>query len=85
MHTPITKPYVNRVTFREQNLSIFEILPVSSTETMLTRGTISFQRDTVGQRAANLHAVKVGGLKKNMSLGQSRTTGVQPWFESLTM
>ena len=67
MHTLITylsPTCVNRVTLREQNLDIFEILLVSSAESTLTRGTRSFQRGIVGQRAANLQAVKVGGLKK---------------------
>ena len=37
------------------------------------KGLRPFQRGTVGQRAAKLQAVKIGGLKKILPLGQSQT------------
>ena len=40
---------------------------------------------SVGQRAADLQAVKVGGLKKILPRGPSRTTQVQSGFDSWTI
>ena len=40
---------------------------------------------SVGQRASKLQAVKVGGLKKKLPLGPSRSTRKWPGFDSKTI
>ena len=48
-------------------------------------GSPCIQKVSVGQRAAKLRAVKVGGLKKILPLGQSPTTHGWPRFQSWTI
>ena len=67
---------------------ILKMLPVSWEETVLISGSRSLQRDTVG--LYRLQVCKVTScqrwrFEKNSAAGQSRTTHLQPRFESWTI
>ena len=74
---PVNKPYVKWVYF-DRAKSIFKMLVISWSDNMSTEVLWI----SVGQKAAKLQAVKFGGLKKILLVGQSRTTRLRPGFES---
>ena len=71
----VNKHYKNEVTLREQNLLLKCCKPLE----MLIyfeegfRSFHTFNIGSIGQRAAKLLAVKVGGLKKKFAAGLSQT------------
>ena len=75
----VNKPYVNEVTLSKQNLSqkfykSFELKVCFKRGLDLSKEILWV---SVGQLAANLQTVKVGGLKKILPHSQSRTLVAQ--------
>ena len=83
----IDKPYENEATLRGQNICLKCYQPL---EIMLYFGKEfkSFHtgnKGSVGQRAANLQAVKVGGLKKKSASQPQPQSASVPGFEPLRL
>ena len=73
-------PYVNEITLREKNLSLRYCQPLELF-IYFGKGFRSFHAGNigfVGQRAAKLAAVKVGGLKRSLPAGPGPSQQVCP-------